>query len=134
MPARRAMSSVDVPSKPAAANSSSAASSTSLRRSSAVRRTAMPDKLVSNHYLVKPLRHTVELGIGEPGVEREGERPLEGRVGPGEVPLVPVGAEPVERVRPDLALDAVGPELGHDAVAVGELDDVRLPAVAVARI
>src|SRR5689334_20899331 len=105
MPARRAMSSVDVPSKPAAANSSSAASSTSLRRSSAVRRTAMSGKLVATHYLVKRLRDPVELGVGQPGVERQRERPLEGRVGAGELALVAVRAEPVERVRPDLALD-----------------------------
>src|SRR5690242_17085883 len=131
IPARRAMSSVDVPSKPAAANSSSAASSTSLLRSSAVSRTAMADKLVATHYLVKCFRHPVELALREPGVERQRERPLERRVRARERALVAVGAEPVERVRPDLALHARGAELGHDVVAVVELDDVRLPAVAV---
>src|SRR6266516_7632782 len=95
MPARFAMSSVDVPSKPRSANSIRAASRIVSLRSAAERRVvvwAMGDRLVMTHKLVKSLRHPVELGVREPGVERQRERPLECRVRAGERPLVAVGA------------------------------------------
>src|SRR4051794_27377116 len=109
MPARRAMSSVDVPSRPRPANSIIAASSTSSRRSAAVSLVvvviSMPARLVTTHKLVKRLRHTIEVAVRQPIVERKGESPLEHPVGVGEWALVAVGAEAVEGVRPDLALD-----------------------------
>src|SRR5882757_81555 len=105
MPARFAMSSVDVPSKPRSANSMRAASRIESLRSAAERRVLvelMRVRLVITHKLVKRLRDPVELALGEPLVERERQRPLEGGVRTGERPLVTVGAEPVQRVRADL--------------------------------
>jgi len=49
------------------------------------------------HKLVKRLGDLVELVAPEPGVQRQGERALEGGIGAGERPLVAVGAEPVAR-------------------------------------
>ena len=40
----------------------------------------------------------------------------------------------MERVGPDLHLDPLGPQRGQRLVAAVELDDVRLPAVAVALV
>ena len=45
---------------------------------------------------------------------------------------VAIGAEVVHGVRPDLRLDALGPQRLQRLVPPVELDDVRLPAVAVA--
>src|SRR5262249_37577165 len=80
MPAMRAMSSVEAPARPCAANASIAASRTCSRRSSADFLsvvTAMRSKLSLTHNLVKGLRDEVELGVGEPRVERQRQRPLE---------------------------------------------------------
>src|SRR5881275_1122128 len=98
MPARRAMSSVEVPSKPRSANSTSAASSSVSLRSAAERRVVvglMGGRIVMTHKLVKRLGDPVELRLAEPAVEGQGERPLEDRVGAGEGALPPEGAEPV---------------------------------------
>ncbi len=86
------------------------------------------------HKLVKSLRDPVLLGLGQPLVQRERERAFEGRIGARERALVAVGAEAVERVGADLALDALRPQLGHHLVAPVELDHVGLPAVHVARV
>src|SRR5207302_11508570 len=43
-------------------------------------------RLVMTHNLVKCLRHTVEIRVGEPPVERQSERPLERGIRPGERP------------------------------------------------
>src|SRR5581483_9965974 len=134
MPARRAMSSVEVPSKPRPANSTRAASRTSSLRSAAERRTAMPARLVMTHKLVKGLRHPVEIGVGELPVEGQRERAVARRVGAGERALVAVGAEAVERVGADLALDALRPQSGHDLVAAVDLDDVGLQPMTVAGV
>src|SRR3954452_18866382 len=138
MPARRAMSSVDVPTYPPSANSTSAASSTVSRRSAALMRVVVISgtrrRLVMTHKLVKSLPDPVLLGLGQPLVQRERERALERRIGAGERPLVAVGAEAMEPVRADLALDALCPELRHHLVAPVELDHVGLPAVHVALV
>src|SRR5438270_4866663 len=137
MPARRAMSSVDVPSRPRSANSTIAASSTASRRSvaeSLVVAEVMTALLVITHKFVKRFRDPVEIPFSEPPMERQRERPLEDGVGAGERPLPAVGAQPVESVRADLALDSLRPQGGHHLVAAVELDHVGLPAVAVARV
>src|SRR3954447_12467239 len=136
MPARRAMSSVDVPTYPPSANSTSAASSTASRRSAALMRVVvvMPSKLVMTHKFVKSLGDPVLLGLGQALVQRQRERTLEGRIGAREGALVAVGAEPVERVGADLALDALRSQVGDHLVAAVELDHVGLPAVHIARI
>src|SRR5262249_33050586 len=136
MPARRAMSSVDAPYRPFSANSTSAASRISSRRSSFVLRavTTTRIRLVTTHNLVKGLGDPVEVAVREARVERERERPLEHRRRAGEVALVPVGAEQVERIRADLCLDALGAELGEHTLAPLQLQDVRLPAVHVALV
>src|SRR5581483_4736783 len=120
MPARRAMSSVDAPWRPLSANSTRAASRISSRRSSFVFRSVtstMCWMLVTTHNLVKRLGHDVEIGLGEPRVERQGERALEHPGRPREVALVAVGAEQVERVGADLRLDPLAAQLGEHAVA-----------------
>src|SRR5438045_5766634 len=131
MPARRAMSSVEVPTYPPSANSTSAASSTVSRRSAALMRVVVISgtrrRLVMTHKLVKSLRDPILLGLGQPLVQGQGERTLERRVGARERALVAVGAEPVERVRADLALDALRAQVGHHLVAAVDLDHVRLP-------
>src|SRR3954467_11556321 len=136
MPARRAMSSVDVPTYPPSANSTRAASSTVSRRSAALMRVVgiggMRRRLVMTHKLVKPLRDAILLRLGQPLVQGQGERTLERRVGSREGALVAVGAEAVERVGADLALDPLRSEAGHHLVAAVELDHVGLPAVHVA--
>src|SRR5690349_14888415 len=82
MPAALAMSSVDAPSKPSAAKTATAASRMSSRRSAALSLVVISTRprLVMTHKLVKSLGDPVELGLGQPDVEREGERPLEGGV------------------------------------------------------
>jgi hypothetical protein len=67
-------------------------------------------------------------------VEREREGALEGGVRPGEGALVAVGAEPVQGVRADLALDPLRAQARHHLVAAVDLDHVGLPAVDVARV
>src|SRR3954447_20581275 len=109
----------------------------SSRRSAALMRvevTVTPPKLVTTHKFVKCLGHPIELGLCQAGVERQGERPLEGRVGAGEGALIRVRAQAMERIRADLALDALLAQPGKHAVALVDLDDVGLPAVAVAGI
>src|SRR5437763_304190 len=91
MPARLAISSVDAPWSPRAANSICAASRTAARRSSAlclVVVVAMRVRLVVTHYLVKHLGHAIELLVAEAGVEGQRERPLVAAVGAGERALV----------------------------------------------
>src|SRR5689334_3384482 len=135
MPARRAMSSVDVPSKPRSANSTRAASRTSSLRSAAVSLVVVIStrrRLVMTHKLVKCLRDPVELAVGEAGVERQREGALEGGVGAREVALVAVGAQAVEGVGPDLALDPLGSEAVEHLVAAVDLDHVGLEPVHVA--
>src|SRR5579864_6555217 len=132
MPARRAMSSVDVPSSPRSANSTRAASRTSSFRSAAESLTAMCCMLVMTHKFVKCGRHPVEVARRQPAVQRQCERPLEGSVGAGERPLVAVRPELVQRIRADLAADALAAQAGHHLVAAVDLDDVGLPAVPVA--
>src|SRR5438105_14080918 len=107
------MSSVEVPAKPLSANSICAASRMASRRSAAERRVVvelMAGRLVMTHKLVKCLCHAVELGPGQPRVERQGQRAFVDRVGARERPLVAVGAAPVQGARPDLALDSPGPQ------------------------
>ena len=70
--------------------------------------------------------HAVELVVGEPGVERQRERPLEGGVGARERALAPVGAEALQRVRADLALDPLRAKPRQHLVAAVDLDDVGL--------
>src|SRR5579862_5825478 len=134
MPARSAMSSVEAPSKPCAANSTSAASRISSRRSSFVFRsvTTISGKLVMTHKFVKSLGDPVELALRERRVERQRERPLVRSLGPREEALVAVGVEPVEGEGADLRLDPVCAQGGQHLVAVLDLDHVRLPAVDVA--
>src|SRR5919204_2557571 len=95
MPARFAISSVDAPWRPRAANSICAASSTDSRRSSALClvAVAMVRRLVATHYLVKYLGDAIQILLTEPGVERQGERPLVAAVGTRERPLVTVRGE-----------------------------------------
>src|SRR2546422_7257932 len=133
-PARRAMSSVEVPAQPRSANSICAASRMASRRSAAESRVAVgliAGRLVMTHKFVKPLRDAVELGLGETRVKRQGERALVDRVGSRKRPLVAEGAEPVQRVSADLALDPLCPQFLHHLVAPVDLAHVRLPAVAV---
>src|SRR3954451_119193 len=115
MPALRAMSSVEVPTYPPSANSMSAASSTVSRRSAALMRVVViggtRGRLVMTHKLVKSLRDPVLLGLGQTLVQRQRQRALERRIGTREGALVAVGAEAVERVRADLALDALRSQL-----------------------
>src|SRR5689334_7215771 len=136
MLALRAISSVDAPAKPCSAKTSSAASRTCSRRSSldfrSVAVAIVRCKLSLTYNAVKRLGDTVELRVGQLGVQRQRERALEAFVRSGEAPLAPVRGQTVERVRADLALDALGAKIGHHAVAVVELDDVGLPAVAIA--
>src|SRR3954463_4407706 len=113
----------------------SAASSTASRRSAAFMRVVVISgtlgRLVMTHKLVKSLRDPVLLGLGEPLMQRQGERAFERGVGAREGALVAVRAEAVERIRADLALDPLCPEAGHPLVAASDLDHVRLPAVHV---
>src|SRR5215831_3793218 len=106
MPALRAMSSVEAPWRPNSAKTGSAASRISSRRSSFDLRsvTDMDERLVTTYCLVKCCRHPVEIALGEPGVERQRQGPLEDAGGAGEVALVAVGAEEVQRVGADLHL------------------------------
>src|SRR4051812_47572871 len=113
----------------------SAASSTASRRSAAVMRVVVISgtrwRLVMTHKLVKSLRDPVLLGLGEPLVQGQGEAVLERGVGARERALVAVGAEAVERVRADLALDALRAQAGHHLITAVDLDHVGLPAVHV---
>ena len=77
--------------------------------------------------------HPVALVLGHRRRKRQRESPGERAIGAGERPLVAIGAEVMERVRPDLRLDPLGPECGERLVTTVELDDVRLPPVPVAR-
>src|SRR5690349_4451176 len=123
------MSSVDVPAKPRSANSTRAASRTASLRSAALMRVVvicMPPNLVMTHKLVKCLAHPVELRVREPGVERQGERALVRGIGAGERALAAVGAEAVQGVGADLALDPLRTECLHHHIAVVELDHVGL--------
>ena len=90
--------------------------------------------LVTTHNLVKRGRDLVQVGLLEPRMEGQRKRPLERPVGAGELALVAVGAEPLERIRPDLRLDPLLPELREHLVAPVDLDDVGLPAVDVALV
>ncbi len=114
MPARRAMSSVDAPCSPCSANSTSAASRISSRRSSFVLRsvtTTIAARLVTTHNLVKCLGDDVEI-VRRRGACGTGSASARSktRVAPGKGALVAVGAEPVQRVRADLRLDALRAE------------------------
>src|SRR5918911_1876777 len=133
MPARLAISSVDAPWRPRAANSICAASRTASRRSAALClvAVAMARRLVLTHYLVKHLGDAIEILLAEAGVKGQRERALVAAVGAGERPLVAVRAEPVQRVRPDLRLDSLLGQRLERLVAPVELHDVRLPPVAV---
>src|SRR3954469_25531099 len=96
MPALRAMSSVEVPTYPPSANSTSAASSTVSRRSAALMRVVVifgstSGRLVMTHKLVKSLRDPILLRLGQPLVQRQRERTLERRIGTREGALVAVG-------------------------------------------
>src|SRR2546423_11736699 len=116
MPARRATSSVEDPSRPCSANTASAASRISSRRSSFDFRSpvvTMERRLVTTHYLVKCPCYPVQIAFREPGVERQRQRALEDARGAGEIALLPVGAEQVERVGADLGLDSLGAQLGE---------------------
>src|SRR4051794_29882805 len=109
MPASRAISSVEAPCSPCRAKTPAAASRISSRRTSFDFRSAttMAGKLVMSHKLVKRLRHTIEVALGEARVERQRERTLEDPGGAREIALVAVGTQAMERVRPDLRLDAL---------------------------
>src|SRR2546423_2796722 len=133
MPARRAISSVDAPCRPRAANSICAASSTSARRSSALCLVvlAIANRLVATHYLVKHLADAADVLLRQARVERQGEGALVAAVGPRERALVAVGGQPVQRVGADLRLDSLLPQRLERLVPAVELDDVRLPAVPV---
>src|SRR5919206_2524625 len=111
MPARLAISSVDAPWRPRAANSICAASRTASRRSAALClvAVAMARRLVVTHYLVKYFGDAIEILLAEAGVEGQRERALVAAVGAGERPLVAVRAEPVQRVGADLRLDPLAP-------------------------
>src|SRR5438445_11100952 len=112
-----------------------ATSTISSRRTSLLFRSVvidMGDRLVATHYLVKYLRDPIEIRVGEPRVERQGERPLEDARGARKVALLAVGTEPLERIRADLRLDPLRAELLEDPVPVVDLDHVCLPAVNVA--
>src|SRR5919201_6476518 len=135
MPATFAIASVEAPCRPRAANSACAASRTASRRSSALCLVVVVidgGMLVTTHYLVKHLGHTLHVIGAEAGVERQRERPLVTAVGAGERPLVAVGAEPVQRVRADLRLDPLASQRLERFVAPIELDHEGLPPVAVA--
>ena len=67
-------------------------------------------------------------------MERQGERALECPPRPGELALITVRGEELERVRPDLRLDPLRAKRRKRLVAAVEADDVRLPAVGVARL
>src|SRR5207249_2334529 len=133
MPARRAISSVDAPCRPRAANSICAASSTSARRSSALCLVAlaMATRLVATHYLVKHLGDTADVLLCQTRVERQREGALVAAVGSRERALVAIGGQPMQRVGADLRLDTLLPQRLERLVPAVELDDVRLPAVAV---
>src|SRR6059058_1272472 len=76
IPAAAAIASVDAPSRPRSANSSSAASRTASRRSSAVFRwveIATAAKLVLTYFLVKCRDDAVDVRLAEAGVQRQGE-------------------------------------------------------------
>src|SRR4029077_20863020 len=136
MPARRATSSVDEPRRPCSAKTASAASRISSRRSSFYFRceTTMTERLVMTHYVVKSLGDTVEIGLGEPCVERQGERPLEDPVGSREGLGACIGGEPVESVGADLRLDSPSAQVGEYAVPIVDLDHVGLPTMDVALV
>src|SRR5438105_5585708 len=136
MPARRAISSVEAPCSPRDANSICAASRTASRRTSALCRVvvAMRAMLVVTHYLVKDGCHALDVALRDARVERQCERPLVATVGARERPLVAIRGEPVQRVGADLGLDPFLPERLERVVAPVELDDERLPAVAVALV
>src|SRR5262252_5657705 len=108
------MSSVEAPSKPWSPNSVSAASRTASRRSSAVFRSVVAwftrSKLSLTYYACQGPRDTVEIGIGELGVEGQGKSALEDAVGARKRPLVCIGREAVERIGADLPLDPLGAE------------------------
>src|ERR1700675_4437923 len=108
MPALAAIASVEAPSRPRAANSSSAASSTASRRSSADLRwvmTAIACKLLLTYYACQGLGDAIEIALGQARVERKRDRSIEDTGRAGKVALVTVGGEPVERVGADLGLD-----------------------------
>src|SRR3954447_10796742 len=136
MPARRATSSVEEPCRPSSAKTANAASRISSRRCSFVFRSVVTTAvmLVMTHYIVKSLRHPVEIVVGEPGVEGQGERPLEDPLRPGEGALVAVGPEQVQRIGADLDLDSPLPERRQHPVPIVDLDHVGLPAVHVALV
>src|SRR5262245_24879992 len=124
MPALAAMLSVEPPSKPCSANSSSAAARISSRRSAwvfLVTADIVRRMLVMTHKFVKRLRDPVELALGQPRVERERQGVLVGMFGPGEEPLVAVGAEQRQGIGADLRLDPLRPERGEDVVAALDL-------------
>src|SRR4051794_39730172 len=108
MPARRAIASVDAPCRPCRANSSRAAARISSRRSSAVLRVlavaVMARKLALTHKSCQGFRNSVEIRLRQLRVERQRERALEASRCAGVIALVAVGAEEVQRVRPDLRL------------------------------
>src|SRR5436190_11842082 len=137
IPAAAAIASVEAPSRPRRANSSSAASRTVSRRSSAVFRwveTVTPAKLVITYLIVKCRDDPVDLRLAEAGVQRQRERPLEARLRARETALVAVRGQTLERVRPDLRLDSLGAERREHLVAPFDLDDVGLPPVVVALV
>src|SRR5437763_5785398 len=109
MPAARAIASVEAPSNPWFPNSVSAASRTASRRSPAVFRSVAcaftVSKLSLTYYVCQGLCDTIEVGIRQLRVKRQGECALEGVVGAGKWPLVGVGGKVVQRVRADLGLD-----------------------------
>src|SRR3954453_4079906 len=111
----------------------SAASSTASRRSAAFMRVVVISgtlgRLVMTHKFVKSLRDPVLLGLGEPLMQRQGERAFERGVGAREGALVAVRAEAVERVGAGRALDPLAPGPAHPPVAGSDLDHFPLPAV-----
>src|SRR5437868_5567401 len=133
MPARFAIASVEAPWSPRSANSIIAASSTVSRRSSAVFRSVvagfMRCKLSLTYNACQALGDPVQLGLGQPRVKRQRQRPFEAAVGARERPLVGIGAETVQRIRADLRLDPRLAQRGERLVSPVERDDVRLPAV-----
>src|SRR5581483_12348677 len=101
MPARWAISSVEAPCRPCSAKTPRAASRISSRRFSFDLRscvTTIAPRLVITHKFVKRLGDAVEVGLGEPRVEGQGEGALEDPRRARERALVAVGAEQVERV------------------------------------
>src|SRR5581483_6411724 len=119
-PARRAIASVEVPWRPRSANSTNAASTISSRRSAALFRSpvvATGWKLALTHNSCQDARDPVELPVRQSRVERERERALVAGVGAGERARPAVRGKPVERVRPDLALDLRLPQRSDGLVS-----------------